>query len=137
MAADGVNTSRITVTLKDTNGNPVTTGKSVTLSQGSGHSSIEVNGTAGSTATTDGSGQAVFTVSDSHRRAGDLHGHRHDGQHVTVTQTATVTFAAPVATPANSSITALSTAVPQGGSTTVTVTLKDQGASSPADRREG
>ena len=52
------------MTLKDTNNHPVTSGKSVTLSAGSGHSTIEVNGSAGSTATTDGNGQAVFTVSD-------------------------------------------------------------------------
>ena len=62
--ADGVNTATVTVTLKDINKNPVGSGKSVTLSQGSGHSTIDVNGTAGSTATTDASGQAVFTVSD-------------------------------------------------------------------------
>ncbi len=128
VAADGANSSSITVTLKDTNGNLVTTPKSVTLAQGSGHSTIEVNGTAGSTATTNGSGQAVFTVSDSTAEpvtytATDTT----DSPQVTVTQTATVTFAARVATPANSSISALSTLVPPSGSTTVTVTLKDQG----------
>ena len=129
VAADGGNTSKITVTLKDTNGNPVTSPKSVTLSQGSGHSTIEVNGSAGTAATTDGSGQAIFTVSDTTPE--------------TVTYTATdttdtnlvltpatppaVTFAAPVATPSASSVSALNPSVSQTGSTTITVTLKDQG----------
>ncbi|MGO8862365.1 MAG: beta strand repeat-containing protein [Acidimicrobiales bacterium] len=126
VTADGVNTSRITVSLKDTNGNPVTTGKSVTLSQGSGHSTIEVNGTAGSTATTDAGGQAIFTVSDS--TAEDVSYTATDtSDSVTVTQTTTVAFAAPLATASNSSVAALSTSVPQGGSTTITVTLEDQG----------
>ena len=130
VAADGLNTSRITVTLKDTNDHPVTTAKSVTLSQGSGHSTIEVNGTAGSTATTDGSGQAVFTVSDTVAETVTYSAtDTSDSPHVTPTQTPAVTYAAPVATASNSSITALSTAVPQGGNTTVTVTLKDQGVS--------
>ena len=43
-AADGVNEAQITVTLKDTADDPVTSGKSITLSQGSGHSTIEVGG---------------------------------------------------------------------------------------------
>ena len=127
VTADGVNTSRITVTLKDTNGNPVTTGKSVTLAQGAGHSTIEFNGTVGSTATTDTSGQAVFTVSDTTAEP-VTYTATDTTDTVTVTQTAAVTFAAPVATSANSSITATPTAVALGASSTVTVTLKDQGA---------
>ena len=124
--ADGVNTATVTVTLKDTNKNPVGSGKSVTLSQGSGHSSIEVNGTAGTTTTTNANGQAVFTASDDVPEtvtytASDT------TDTVTVIQTATVTFAAPVASPSDSSISAASSSVPQSGSTTVTVTLKDQG----------
>jgi hypothetical protein len=127
VAADGVNVARITVTLKDTANNPVTSGKSVTLSQGSGHSTIEVNGTPGATATTDGSGQAVFTVSDTTVEP-VTYTATDTTDSVTVTQTAGVTFAAPTASATNSSISALSTSVPLNGSTTVTVTLNDQGA---------
>ena len=127
VTADGVNTSRITVTLEDTNGVLVTSGKSVTLSQGGGHSIIDFNGSTGSTATTDTSGQAVFTVSDT-TAENVTYTATDTSDAVTVTQTAAVTFAAPVATPSNSSITARSASVVQGGSTTVTVTLKDQGA---------
>ena len=126
--ADGVNDSTITVTLKDTTNHPVTGGKSVTLSQGSGHSSIDVNGSSGSTATTDGSGQAVFTVSDTTAEPVTYTATDTTDSDLVVTQTAAVTFAAPVASSANSSIIAASTSVPQGGSTTITVTLKDQGA---------
>jgi hypothetical protein len=126
VTADGVNTATITVTLKDTNGNPVTTGKSVTLSQGSGHSTIEVGGTAGSTATTNSDGQAVFTVTDTTAEP-VTYTATDTTDTVTVTQTAAVTFAAPVATPANSSIIAASSTEPLGGNTTVTVTLEDQG----------
>ncbi len=128
VVADGANTSTITVALKDTSDHPVTSPKTVTLSQGSGHSTIEVNGSAGSTATTDTEGQAVFTVSDTTAEmvtyaATDTT----DIPNVPVTQTATVTFAEPVATASNSTITAASTSVPQGGDTTITVTLEDQG----------
>jgi Bacterial Ig-like domain (group 1)/Invasin, domain 3 len=126
VAADGVNAAQITVTLKDTANHPVTTGKSVTLSQGSGHSIIEVNGTPGSTATTNGSGQAVFTAADTTAEP-VTYTATDTTDTVTVTQTAQVIFAAPVASASNSSISALSTSVPQSGSTTVTVTLKDQG----------
>ena len=129
VAADGVNTATITVTLMDTSNHPVITGKSVTLSQGSGHSTINVIGSSGATATTDGSGQVAFHVSDATAEpvtytATDTT----DNPQVVVTQTAAVTFAAPMVTPSNSSIAALSTSVPSGGNTTVTVTLKDQGA---------
>jgi hypothetical protein len=126
VVADGVNTATVTVTLKDTNGNPVGSGKSVTLSQGSGHSSIEVNGSAESTTTTNGNGQAVFTVSD--KTAEPVTYTATDTTDtVTVSQTPSVTFSAPIASAVNSSIAALSTSVPQSGSTTITVTLMDQG----------
>ena len=130
--ADGADTSRITVTLKDTNGTPVAGGKQVSLSQGAGHSAISVGGSATSTATTDLNGQAVFTVTDA--------------THETVTYTATdvtdsnlvlqpstpttVTFNPPVVTASNSSVTANPTTVAAANGTdtsTVTVTLSDQG----------
>jgi Bacterial Ig-like domain (group 1) len=124
--ADGVNTTTVTVTLKDTNGLVLTSAKSVTLSAGSGHSSIAVNGTPGSTETTSG-GQAVFIVSDSSAE-NVTYTATDTSDSVTVTQTATVAFTAPAASVANSTIATASTSVPQSGSTTVTVTLKDQGA---------
>jgi len=128
VTADGVNTSQVTVSLKDTNGNPVTTPKSVTLSQGSGQSTIDVNGAAGSTAMTDSGGKAVFTVSDSTAESVTYAATDATDANLVVSDTATVNFAQPVATQGNSSMVAGSSAVPTGGSTTVTLTLKDQGA---------
>src|SRR5208282_3293561 len=96
-------TAMITVSLKDITGNPVTTGKSVTLSQGSGSSVIKVNGSVGSTATTDAGGQAVFTVTDSTDES-VTYTATDTTDNVTVTQAPVVTFAAPVVTAANSSI---------------------------------
>ncbi len=127
VTADGANTSTITVALKDTNGHPVTTTKSVTLSQGSGHSTIDFNGSPGSTAPTDGQGQAVFTVTDTTAESVTYTATDTTDSSLVVTQTAAVTFAAPVATPSRSSITAGSTSVASGAHTTITVTLEDQG----------
>ncbi len=129
VVADGINTATVTVTLKDTNKNPVGSGKSVTLSQGSGHSTIEVNGAVASTGTTNANGQVVFAVGDDVAEP-VTYTATDTTDNVTVTQTASVTFAAPVASAANSSIAAASSEVPQSGSTTVTVTLKDQGTPS-------
>jgi hypothetical protein len=129
VAADGTNKATVTVSLLDTNDHPVTATKTVTLSQGSGsHSTIEVNGTVSSTATTDGSGQAVFTVTDSNAETATYTAtDTGDNPSVTLTHQASVIFSAPVVTPSNSLISAASNSVPQGGNTTVTVTLKDQG----------
>jgi hypothetical protein len=127
VTADGANTTTITVALKDTNGHPVTSTKSVTLSQGSGRSTIAFNGTVTPNASTDSQGKAVFTVSDATAEPVTYTATDTTDGNLVVTQTAAVTFASPVATPANSSIGATSTTVPQGGSTTITVTLEDQG----------
>jgi hypothetical protein len=127
VAADGVNKSTITVTLKDTNSVPVSSGKSVTLSQGSGHSTISTGGTPGATATTNANGQAVFIVTDSTAEAVTYTATDTTDSNLVLTQTAGVTFAAAVATPSTSSVSALSSSVAQGDSTTVTVTLNDQG----------
>ncbi len=127
VVGDGANRSTITVTLKDTNGNPVTSGKSVTLAAGSGSSTIAVNGTAGSTEMTDDQGQAVFTVTDDTAES-VTYTAMDSTDSLTVTQTAAVTFSPPAPSIANSSIGAASTTLPQTGSTTITVTLKDQGA---------
>ena len=127
VTADGANTSTVTVALKDTSDHPVTSTKTVTLSQGSGHSVIDVNGAATSTTTTDAQGQAVFTVSDTTAESVTYTATDTTDSDLVVTQNASVTFAAPVATPSNSSIVAGSTSVASGGNTTITVTLDDQG----------
>ena len=129
--ADGVDSSKVTVTLLDGNGVPVTGGKQVTLTQGSGQSTIKVAGVTTNTATTDAtSGVASFTVTDTSTEpvtytATDST----DGVTLTPKSPAMVTFAAPVVTAGNSSVTASPTTVLSGGSTTVTITLEDQAAS--------
>ena len=128
VTADGANTTTITVALKDTNNHPVSSTKSVTLSQSAGgHSVIEVNGTPGTTTTTDAQGQAVFSVSDNTPEMVTYSAVDTTDSNLPVTQQAQVTFAAQVATPAKSSMVAGSNAVASGGNTTITVTLDDQG----------
>ena len=138
--ANGVDTSQVTVTLKDTTGAVVVAPKQLSITQ-SGQSTIDVGGTfyapggATAAATTGGTstGTATFGVTDE------------TAQTVTYTvtdttdgvtlPTFTVTFVAPVATAANSTIAAAEPSVALGGSTTVTVTVKDQG--SPAEPVSG
>ncbi|MHB8728390.1 MAG: DUF6701 domain-containing protein [Sulfuricaulis sp.] len=85
VANDGVSTSTITATLKDTAGNPVV-GKTITLTAGSGSSIITtVNGT------TDINGQATFTVKDSVAET-VTYTARDSTDGITITQTASVTF---------------------------------------------
>ncbi len=126
LAADGSDTSKITVTLKDTNGAAVTTGKQVSLSQGSGHSTIDVQGVPSTTATTDASGQAVFSVTDTTAEPVTYTVTDTSDSNLQLSTQPTITFATPTVTPANSSITANPTAVAQAGSSTITVTLDDQ-----------
>ena len=81
----------------------------------------------GPTTTTDPvTGQAVFTVSDATAEPVSYTA-TDTTDAVMVTQTATVTFGAPVVSPTTSSMTAASSSVPEAGSTTITVSLKDQG----------
>jgi hypothetical protein len=85
--ADGATTSTVTATLTDSFGNPVS-GKTVTLTAGSGSSTITtVNGTSNS------SGQATFTVKDTHAQTVVYTG-KDTTDNITVTDTATVTFTA-------------------------------------------
>ena len=116
-------TSTVTVTLKDDNGVALA-GKSVALAAGSGSSVITT-----SPATTNGSGVATFTVTDTTAQA------------VTYTatdttdslvlngggQTPTVTFTAPKASVANSTVSASPVTLEADGlvNSTVTVALKD------------
>lgn len=88
VTADGSGTSTITVTLKDSNANPVS-GKTVALSQNSGgHSTIiTVSGT------TNASGRATFTVKNATAEA-VTYTATDQTDNVTVTQTAQVQFVA-------------------------------------------
>ncbi len=129
--ADGASASQITVTLKDTSDNVVTGGKEVTLTQpSSDHSVISCDGTVESTCTTDTTtGVVVFsvtdkTVEDVTYTATDTT----DSVPLTPSTPPSVDFEAPVVTPANCSISADPTSVASGGSSTITVTLDDQGA---------
>jgi hypothetical protein len=85
VTANGTSTSTITVTLKDWSGNPVS-GKTVSLAAGSGSSTITtVSGT------TNSSGQATFTVTDTTPQI-VTYTATDTTDSVTVTQTASVTF---------------------------------------------
>ncbi|MGD0381802.1 MAG: Ig-like domain-containing protein [Acidimicrobiales bacterium] len=131
-AADGISVSKVTVTLLYADGTPVTGGKEITLSQGSGSSStIMYNGSVGFTGTTDTTTGAVsFTVSDTKAETVTYSATDVSDSDLVLTPTPagnpTVTFNAPVVTPANSTITAVPTTVPSGTSTSITVTLDDQ-----------
>lgn len=89
VAADGVTISTVTVTLKDQFGNPVS-GKTVTLTAGSGSSTISAASGA-----SDASGVVTFTVRDSVAEA-VTYTARDTTDGITITQTATVTFIAVV-----------------------------------------
>ncbi len=135
--ADGVSSSTITVTLEGTGGAQVTNSKSLTLSQGSGHSTVMVGTSVTNIATTDATtGQATFTVTD--QTAEDVT--------YTVTDTtdsnlvlqpsvpATVDFSAPVATGSLSDLSPSQTPVPSGQSSTLTLVLKDQAGNPMANQ---
>ena len=128
VAADGATTSTITVTLKDSGGNPIS-GKTVTLTAGGGSSTI-----ATVSGTTSASGVATFTVKDATAESVTYTAHD-TSDTVDVTQTATIGFTAvappppAVANPAESTVSASPTSVAADGATTstITVTLKDSG----------
>jgi hypothetical protein len=124
--ADGVDPRTVTVTLNGQNAQSATVpiaGAPVTLSQGSAHSIIAPT----STATTNSSGVATFTVTDSTPEAVT---YTATSGAVVVDQTAMVTFAAPTVSAANSTVSTSPPSVPADGSTTstVTVTAYDQAA---------
>ena len=128
--ADGVDTSTVTVTLLSSGSLPVPN-KTVTLSQGAGHSIITPAATPN---VSDVNGQVTFTVTDTKAEtvtysADDTT----DNVPLMPTDmtTESVTFDAPVVNSLHSTVTASpSTALATGGpTTTITVTLRDQGAS--------
>ncbi len=127
VASDGVNTSTITVTLKDSGGTPVP-GKTVSLAKFSGLGSPTIEPISG---TTNGSGIATFTVkcatADTYQfEATDT------SDSVTVAQKASVTFSASAVSPANSTVTAAPPSVVANGTSTSTITVTLKNASNTA-----
>lgn len=119
--ADGVDLSTVTVTLLATGGVPVQ-GKAVTLSSSSSTTTMSVP----SPAVTDANGQTTFTVSDTAPESVTLTA-SDSTDSVTVTQKPIVVFQAPKVDPTHSTVSANPTTV-TSGSTTITVTLRDQAA---------
>ncbi|MEW4371317.1 Ig-like domain-containing protein [Paenibacillus kandeliae] len=128
--ADGTDSSSVTVTLKDSNSNPIS-GKNVTLSQGSGSSTINPS----TAVTTNANGQAVFTVTNTKKESVTYTATDTDDS-ITITQTGNVTFTAGAVNAAASSVVASkSTATADGiDSATITVTLKDGNGNAINDR---
>ena len=121
VTADGVDLSTVTVTLLATGGVPVQ-GKTVALSSSS--STTTVSGP--SPAVTDANGQTTFTVTDTAPETVTLTA-SDSADSVTVAQKPTVVFQAPKVDPTHSTVSANPTNV-ASGSTTITVTLRDQAA---------
>ena len=121
--ADGSDPDTITVRLLDSSSVPVP-GKNVTLTGQSGGSVITPT-----SATSAADGTAIFKVTDTTPET-VTYSADDTTDNVALTATVTVTFAAPVVDQANSSVVASPTSVPDDGTTasTVTVTLRDQGA---------
>ncbi len=121
--ADGSDPATVTVRLLDSDSVPVP-GKTVTLAAGGGSSVI----TPGSVVSAS-DGTAIFTVTDATPET-VVYTATDTTDSVVVTATASVTFASPVVSPANSRIAASPAQVPSDGSTasTITVSLRDQAA---------
>jgi hypothetical protein len=117
---DGLTTSLVTVTLLDSGGNPVS-GKTVTLDQGGGSSTI-----GAASGPSDLNGQVTFLVRDAKAEA-VTYTAADTTDSVTVTQTKTVTFQGGTVTAAQSTVSGSPASVVNDGVTTstVTVTLKD------------
>jgi Flp pilus assembly pilin Flp len=115
VSSDGSSTSTITVTLFDTFGNPVS-GKSVSLSAGSGSSTISAGGT------TNASGQVTFTVKDDTAQA-VTYTAKDTTDNITLTQTATVTFSGTVVSADKSTVTSNCASPCKAGSSTATITV--------------
>ena len=116
VVADGSTISTITVTLEDANNNPVS-GKTVTLSQGTGSSTISAASGA-----SNASGVVTFTVKDTKAET-VIYTAKDTTDNVTITQTASVTFATGPVSATKSTVTANPTSVTADGSTTSTITV--------------
>ena len=121
--ADGGDLETITVTLLSTSSVPVA-GRTVTLSQGAGHSVITATATPN---VTDANGVATFTATDTTAET-VTYAAKDTTDNLTVTQAPAVQFVAPAVATGHSTVIASPTAVPADGTTTatVTVTLRDQ-----------
>jgi hypothetical protein len=121
--ADGGDTSTVTVTLEGTGSVPVP-GKTVTLSQGAGKSTITP---AEVPNVTDANGVATFTVTDSSIETVNFIA-TDTTDNVTLSAQPTVDFEAPAVSTDNSSVMSSLATVPSGQSDTITVTVRDQGS---------
>jgi Bacterial Ig-like domain (group 1) len=121
--ADGGDTSTVTVTLEGTGNVPVP-GKTVTLSQGTGKSTITP---AEVPNVTDANGVATFTVTDTAIET-VTYTATDTTDSVTLTAQPTVDFEAPAVSASNSSVMSSLASVPSGQSDTITVTVRDQGS---------
>ena len=124
VAADGITTSTITVTLKDASGNPFA-GKAVSLAHTSGPGTPVIATVSG---TTSASGVATFTVKSATVGA-DVFTATDTTDSVTLTQTATVTFAPLVIVQTNYSTNTSSANHAAGGFTASATDLVNQGQS--------
>jgi Bacterial Ig-like domain (group 1) len=122
--ADGVDVSTVTVTLLGTGSVPIS-GKTVTVTPSSSTATVAPSGST--PGVTGANGQAVFTVTDTVAEAVTLTA-VDTTDSVTLTQQPSVTFQAPVVSASASTVSASPSTVASGGSTTITVTLRDQGA---------
>ena len=122
VAADGVTTSTITVTLKTAGGSAVS-GKTVTLGQGTGHSTISA-----ASGTSNASGVVTFTVTDTTVES-VTYTATDTTDSLVITSTAAVGFIAVPPSASTSTVTASPAAVAADGVTTstITVTLKTAG----------
>jgi len=120
---DGKDPATVTVRLFDSSSVPVP-GKTVTLAAGTGSSVITP-----ASAVSAADGTAIFTVTDTTAEK-VTYSATDTTDSVTIVATASVTFAAPIASAANSRVAASPTQVPSNGTTpsTITVTLHDQAA---------
>ncbi len=114
--ADGVTTSTITVTLLSATNAPVT-GKTVTLTAGSGSSVISA-----ASGLSNSSGVVTFTVTDTVAQS-VIYTAKDTTDNITVTQTASVTFTVNTPNAANSTVSASPTIIPADGTTTSTITV--------------
>lgn len=124
VAADGVDQSTVTVTLLGTGSVPVA-GKTVTLTPASGSATVS----APSPTETDANGQTKFTVTDTAAESVTFTA-ADPSDSVTLTQKPSVTFQAPAVDAGHSTVSVSNTNPPADGSTstTITVTLRDQGS---------
>ena len=114
--ADGTTTATITVTLLDANNNPVS-GKTVTLAQGSGSSTISAASGA-----SNASGVVTFTVKDTKVEA-VTYTATDTTDSLPITQTTQVTFTAGAVSAAKSTVSASPASVVADGTTTSTITV--------------